>query len=356
MTARPRLVVVCAGATATLGSAGVAASPTVLLLAVSVVLAGAGAGFATPGLVTLIERNLAPARQENAQTIVNAGTGAGIVVAGILMLLTIDQWRLGWAAMAAMVALAAVAPLRSDLSAHQDGVTDRPPRVQARALAPLARPIAAAALAGASSAAIWTFGRTVMAASRTGEETYSIVAWMVLGAFGVLGAAAGKIVQAWSLRTAWNLTVVTMAGATIVLGAAPGAPLAAYVSVALFGAGYTAVCGVLIIWAARVVPDRASEGTAALFIALAIGQAVGAVLLGVLFSPTAPALSFTVAGVLGILAVLPAMKRRPEAPSPRAAGTSGPRALKTTRASTNVFGTTGSVASTATVDRGDTRP
>ena len=317
LAARPRLVVVCAGATAALGSAGVAVAPHVAVLAMSVVLAGAGAGFATPGLVTLIARNLTPARQENAQTIVNAGTGAGIVVAGLLMLLTAGQWRLGWAAIAGLVVLATVATLRADRSAHQVRATDPPSRVRARDLASLAWPIAAAALAGASSAAIWTFGRTVMAASRTGEEAYSVVAWMVLGAFGVLGAAAGKIVQAWSLRTAWNLTAVAMAGATIVLGAAPGAPLAAYISVAVFAASYTAACGVLIIWATRVVPDRASEGTAVLFIALAIGQAAGSAVLGALFSPTSPALAFTAAGILGVLAVLPAMTRRPEAPSPR---------------------------------------
>jgi predicted MFS family arabinose efflux permease len=318
LAARPRLVVVCAGATAALGSAGVAVAPHVVVLAMSVVLAGAGAGFATPGLVTLIARNLTPARQENAQTIVNAGTGAGIVVAGTLMLLTVGQWRLGWVAIAGLVVLATVATLRADRSAHQVQATDPPSRVRARDLASLARPIAAAALAGASSAAIWTFGRTVMAASRPGEEAYSIVAWMVLGAFGVLGATAGKIVQAWSLRTTWNLTAVAMAGATIVLGAAPGAPLAAYVSVAVFAASYTAACGVLIIWATRAVPDRASEGTAVLFIALAIGQAAGSAVLGVLFSPTSPALAFTAAGILGVLAVLPAlMACRPGALSPR---------------------------------------
>ena len=320
LAARPRLVVVCAGATAALGSMGVAVAPDVVVLAVSVVLAGAGAGFATPGLVTFIERNMAPARQENAQTIVNAGTGAGIVVAGILMLLTVGQWRLGWVAIAALVAMAAVATLRADRAAGRDRAVGQPSQVRARDLAPLALPIAAAVLAGASSAAIWTFGRSVMAASRTGEETYSILAWMVLGAFGVLGAAAGKIVQVWSLRAAWNLTSLAMAGATIVLGVAPGIPFTAYSSVALFGASYTALCGVLIIWAVRIVPDRAAEGTAVLFIALAIGQALGSATLGVLFDHVSPVLAFTVAGILGILAVLPAMKRQ--------AGTSSPTALR----------------------------
>ncbi|KUG62098.1 hypothetical protein AVL61_03220 [Kocuria rosea subsp. polaris] len=316
LSARPRLVVVCAGATAALGSAGVAAAPHGGVLAASVVLAGAGGGFATPGLVALVERNLDPARRERAQTFVNAGTGAGIVAAGVLLLLTVGQWRPGWAAIAGLVALATVATLRADRSAHRARRTDPPARTPYAAR--LLRPVAAAALAGASSAAIWTFGRTVMVDSRAGEETYSVVAWMVLGAFGVLGAAAGRIVQTWTLRTAWNLTTVAMAAATVVLGAAPGAPGAAYVSAAVFGAGYTAVCGVLIVWAARLVPDRAAEGTAVLFIALAVGQAIGSVLLGVLLSSTSPVLAFTVAGVLGVLAVLPAVGRDPGAPRPRA--------------------------------------
>ncbi|MDQ0664496.1 putative MFS family arabinose efflux permease [Arthrobacter ulcerisalmonis] len=315
IAARPTLVVLCAGATAALGSVGVAVAPNVVVLAISVVLAGAGAGFATPGLVTLIERDIVPPLQESAQTIVNAGTGAGIVVAGILMLLTIGQWRLGWLAIAVLVSIAAVATLRADRSAHRGRAADPPPRVRARDLTLLAWPIVAAALAGASSAAIWTFGRTVMDASRPGEESYSIVAWIVLGASGVLGATAGKIVKVWSLRTAWILTSLAMAGATTVLGAAPSAPFAAYTSMALFAASYTALCGVLIIWAVRLVPNRAAEGTAALFIALAIGQAVGSATLGVLFTPDSPGLAFTVAGILGILAVLPAMKSRPDASS-----------------------------------------
>lgn len=320
LEARPRLVVGCAGATATLGSLGVAVAPDVVVLATSVVLAGAGAGFATPGLVTLIERNLAPARQESAQTVVNSGTGAGIVVAGLLLFLTIDQWRLGWGAIAVLAALTTVATLRTDGANHQQQAPAPPPRMRVRDLTPLTRPLTAAALAGASSAAIWTFGRTVMVAARPGEETSSLLAWMVLGAFGVLGATAGRIVQTWSLRIAWTLTSVAMAAATILLGLAPEMPLAAYASAALFGASYTALSGVLIVWAVRVLPGRAAEGTVALFIALAVGQAGGSVVMGLMLHPDSPALAFSTAGIVGILAVLPVMERRSR---PSAASTTG---------------------------------
>lgn len=316
--ARPRLVVACAGATAALGSAGVAAAPNAGVLAAGVVIAGAGAGFATPGLVRLIERNITAARQESAQTIVNAGTGAGIVAAGVLLILTAGQWRLGWAGIAVLSALSAAAVLRSDRSssgpaAGESGTADSPP-LRLGLLAALAKPLAAALLAGASSAAVWTFGRTIIAGSGTGTQMYSVTAWMVLGAFGVLGAFAGRLVQAASLRTAWAGTVLAMAAATFLLGMAPGAPVAAYAAAALFGGGYTAMSGVLIVWAVRAVPDQASAGTVVLFIALAVGQAAGSAVLGALFREDAPALVFTAAAVVGILAVLPAVWSRQKTP------------------------------------------
>lgn len=305
---RPRVVVVCAGATAAIGAAGVAASPNVVLFAVSVVLAGAGAGFATPGLVTLTARNVPEDRRESAQTIVNAGTGAGIVVAGVLMFLTMSQWRLGWVAMAMLITLATVATLLSDDARWEIQARETALQLRRKVLTPLAWPIAAAMLAGASSAAMWTFGREVMEEARPAEESYSIGAWMVLGAFGVLGAAAGRMAQRWTPEFAWNLTVGLMALSAVLLVAAPGTMLAAYTAAGLFGATYTAICGILIIWSSRIIPDRASVGTAILFIALAVGQAVGAVMLGMLMDPEAPFLTFATAGVLGLLAVIPALK------------------------------------------------
>ena len=46
---------------------------------------------------------------------------------------------------------------------------------------------------------------------------------------------------------------------------------------ACFGAGYMCLSGVLILWAREVWPAAAGRGTSVLFVALAVGQAVGAV-------------------------------------------------------------------------------
>lgn len=307
----PRRTVICAGGAATVGSLGVAAAPDLFVLALGVLIAGAGAGFASPGLVALIQRNVAPARQENAQTIVNSGTGVGIVAAGALMLLTVGHWRWAWLTIAVVALLATAATLRTDEGTARPQVSDpSPPRTPARAseLGALTWPTFAAALAGISSAAVWTFGPSIMASAQPSADSYATSAWMVLGAFGILGAAAGKIVQTWSLQTAWTITCVAMSAATILLGLRPGAPVLAYIAVAVFGATYTAMSGVLIVWAVRVTPGRAAEGTIILFIALAVGQALGSATFGLLQGFAPHGVVFTLAGAVGLLSLTPAMK------------------------------------------------
>ncbi|MBF4994486.1 MFS transporter [Arthrobacter gandavensis] len=306
---RPRLVVLLAGTTAALGSAGVALAPNAAVLAGAVVLAGAGAGFATPGLVSLIESNVEARRQENAQAIVNSGTGAGLVAAGVLLILVAGQWRLGWAVIAVVVILATAATLASDRKAvrpEQKKPAPRMPGLVEPAL--LRRPLIAAGLAGASSAAVWTFGRTVLAAGSEGE-LHSIAAWMMLGGFGMLGAAAGSIVQAWSLRTAWTTTALLMSGGTLLLPAGQAVPAAGYASAAVFGASYIALSGVLIVWAVRTVPEQGAPGTVFLFIALAVGQAAGSVGLGAVLQPQAPLPAFGLAAAVGLLAIAPVWLR-----------------------------------------------
>jgi predicted MFS family arabinose efflux permease len=318
MGAYPRLIVVCAGGTAALGSAGVATSPDALVLALSVNIAGAGAGFASPGLVALIERNVPSARQENAQTIVNSGTGAGIAVAGVLMFLTHGHWRVGWLVITIVVLLSTVAVLHADASASSGRVRASPSRTPVRIgdLARLRWPTIAAGVAGASSAAVWTFGPSLMASARSSGDSYTTIAWMALGAFGVLGATAGKIVQTWSLPVAWSVTCAAMAAATVLLGMAPGSLVLAYAAVAAFGAAYTAMSGVLIVWAVRVTSEHQPEGTVALFVALAVGQALGSAGLGILQGFASPAVTFALAGIAGIVALLPATAASAHRPVP----------------------------------------
>ncbi|WP_413316719.1 MFS transporter [Agrococcus sp. 1P02AA] len=323
---RPRWGVAAAGASAAAGAAGIALAQSPLALAASVILAGAGAGFASPALVALVQRASAAEHEERAQTTVNAGTGVGIVAAALLLVLAGEQWRAAWGAVALLATAAAVAVLLADRRSVAAPPAEREPREGAR-LRPLVAPIIAALLAGASSAAIWTFGSTLLTDAAPLGPSTPVLAWAILGASGAAGAWAARLVQAWSLRAAWATTSLTMVAATLALGLVPGlaphagalAGAATLLGAAAFGAGYTALSGVLIVWATRLDPARAAQGTVVLFVALAVGQSSGAAAIGALLEPLTAAAAFAVAGALGVAAVLPVLR------SAGAAGSTTPR-------------------------------
>ncbi len=109
-----RTLVVLAGTTAALGSAGMAVAASTTALAPAAVLASAAAGLASPALVRIVQRGVHPAAVDRAQTVVNAGTGPGLVLAGLLALLLVPQWRLAWWAAAAVSLITAAAVLLLD--------------------------------------------------------------------------------------------------------------------------------------------------------------------------------------------------------------------------------------------------
>lgn len=307
----PRLLVVCAGASASAGALTVATAPSTAVLGIGVVVAGTGAGFATPGTVGLISRIIGEAKREGAQTTVNSGTGVGLVAAGLLLATTTENWRTGWTIIAITTALATVATLTSARAGHPHhtsrfGEPAADAHVRPHDLLALRRVVAIALCSGAGSAAVWTFGRSALDAASpsffTGQS-YSVTAWILLGAMSVAGALAARLVQRWSLSRAWSLTNLAMLVGTAGVGVDPGHPVIAFAAVSLFGASYTAMTGVLIVWAMRLTPRSAAAGTVVLFVALALGQAVGAWLLGALQDFSSAPVMFFAAATIGAVAI-----------------------------------------------------
>ncbi len=100
---------------------------------------------------------------------------------------------------------------------------------------------------------------------------------------------------------------MSIAAVTLALGLWPTHSVAVYVAGAVFGGSYIALTGVLIIWASQVAPGQEAAGTAALFITLAAGRAVGAFLFGVLLELSNPTPVFVLAAALASCSAVPAM-------------------------------------------------
>ncbi|TGO04462.1 MFS transporter [Serinibacter arcticus] len=275
----PRAVLWLAAGLAAGGAGVVAVAGSPWVMASGVLVAGGAAGAASPALVAAVAAGVPVARAARAQSVVNAGTGLGVVAVGAAVLAAPHLWRPVWvaAAVAALVAAAVVDrrtpwPARSrpgaDLRTDRDGA------------APLRGAVTAALLAGAGSAAVWTFGRDLVTTAGGLSERTTAALWVLLGAAAVLGAASGDVVRVLGLPWAWTLTAALSGAATAALVLVPDRTVVAALSAAVFGGAYTALSGVLISWAAQLRPDGAGAATAVLFTALTAGQAAGAAVAG----------------------------------------------------------------------------
>lgn len=301
-----RALVLTATFAASAGALGMALAPGTVVFAVFAIASSAGAGLASPALVAVLQRNASTARSARAQTMVNAGTGPGVIAAGLLALTLAPEWRAAWgiaAILAAALGALVVATDRNDAGAVHEprGFPTRSWFTAHR------RVLAAAALLGAGSAAIWTYGRSFLLDSGS-EPLASMLAWIALGTGATAVIATAGRMGRLPPRFAWMITSGTVAVASAAVIAAPVGAVVAFAAFAAFGWGYTAASGVLISWTAQIDPPRAPAGTALLFVMLILGQAVGAAVAGALIPPVGYPAAFLTAALVSAAALLPAWR------------------------------------------------
>ena len=319
----PRFMVAAAGGTAVVGMMLIAAAPSVPLLAAGVLIAGSSTGLASPPMAEAVSRVFAGSRQDRANTLINSGTSVGVALSGPIALVAADQWRLAWAAFAAvgLVVLAwnhAVMPAgdSNGVEESSEEVGERQEVVE-EAVKPATDPegpqritfgwlvgrkslplFAASVGLGLASAAYWTFSRDLVVQAgdlgRIGSTTF----WVVLGVSGLLGGAAGDLVGRFGLGLVLRGALLAMAVSIGMLAAAPGILPVAYPSAAVFGATYIMLTGILLVWSVRVFRDRPSAGLGAAFLLIAAGQILGSYLAGVLVGASGLQITFAIfAGV-----------------------------------------------------------
>ena len=93
---RARLALWSAGVGAAVGALVVAAAGSTPVLAIGALVAGSGAGAASPALVAAVARTVPPPAEPRSQTVVNSGTGAGVVAGSLVVLAWPAEWRSAW--------------------------------------------------------------------------------------------------------------------------------------------------------------------------------------------------------------------------------------------------------------------
>jgi predicted MFS family arabinose efflux permease len=83
----------------------------------------------------------------------------------------------------------------------------------------------------------------------------------------------------------------------------------AALALACFGSAFVALSGVLLAWGAQRTPAAAAAAAAILFIGLTVGQAVGAVVLGVVTEAAGASTAFLAASALLVISAVGAEGR-----------------------------------------------
>lgn len=302
-----RLVAVAAGVLASAGTGIIAVAGDPGILALGVAVAGSSTGVASPPLAHAVARRVDTPRRDRVQTLVNSGTGLGVLVSGPVALLVDDRWRLAWAAFAVIclavtVWTAIVVPSARDDRRRDRARSSRLPRGAARLLV-------AAAVLGIATAAVWTFGQELLRDAGGQDAGQAAWAWIALGACGLLGAAAGDLVARMGLGASWRALLVASAAATATLALATGSVAATLIASGVFGAVYIALTGILLVWSTRVFSERPSSGVGLVFLALALGQAVGSPVLGAIADASDLRIAFVAAAVITVAGLLATPRR-----------------------------------------------
>lgn len=317
-----RTVAVSAGILATAGTAVIGVAPNAAVLALGVVIAGSSTGVASPPLAHAVSATVAERRHDRVQTVINSGTGLGVLASGPVALLVQDQWRVAWLAFAFICAVVTVW-----VAVVVPGLPDRQPRSAPaqptfRTLFPdpllavgAPRLLFAAMVLGVASSATWTFGRDLLGTVGGYDHNAAAMIWIALGACGLFGAAAGDVAERIGMRGAWPAMTLLLALSTGFLALAPGIIAIAASAAAAFGAAYIALTGLLLIWGTRVYSRQPAAGVGLAFLMIALGQALGAPLIGLVVDRASLSVAFWVAAALALLGatVRPGAPGRPRA-------------------------------------------
>jgi len=268
----PRAVAAVAGLSAATGCVGLLMAQSAVAFTAAAFVAGSGAGLASPALVPLLDRAVPTRWAGTAQAAVNSGTGIGLVLSGGLGLASTSAgtpWVFtAFACVASGSAVALLAPAMSvPVRRHDTTVLT--------GLEPLVVPLALAMGAGGISAYVWTYGPSVLVEKSLVSPGHTGWLWLTVGLGGLAGLLTSQLVERVGPLPAFALSAAGISAATAGV-ALTTSSLVAVFSLALFGSCYMALSSTLILWARHLRASDSGNATAWLFLALALGQAMGA--------------------------------------------------------------------------------
>jgi predicted MFS family arabinose efflux permease len=297
---------------AAVGLIAIARAPNVEVLALGVLICGISTGLSSPILAEVVHAFVRRDVRGRVNAAINASTSVGVLAAPLAMFWWAEAWRPAYTVFGVLAVVAVVAALiqlpapRGRIRRQQSAAApvDRPSRGQ---WLDIGRMSALAATMGFVSALYWVFAPdfAVQAGGLSAQGTAWL--WLAVGIGGLLGIAAGDLVDRLGHATSHALALALLAASLTLLAAAPGNLALAGLSAAAFGAAYMTLTGLYLVGSTRIMADHPAIGPVAPFLAISCGQIVGSPAGGWLIAHYAYGTAFAAFAAIGLGAALAAL-------------------------------------------------
>ncbi|WP_136605669.1 MFS transporter [Paenibacillus dokdonensis] len=277
----PKSILMAAGLSSIIGLGIISISPNSVVLGSGIFLAGLSTGLSSPPYANIVSTNVETRLQNQANSWINSGTSIGTAFTGAIAILMTNSWRetyLIFMVIVIFVLFINYKVLPKQQVSEKKAIVGFSKKEWRHSI----QLIIASLLIGISCSAYWTFSKDFILNLDNVPTSLGEWFWVIIGLAGLLGGTSGAFIDKFGLMSAYRISILVLSTSSLILGIYPDNNIIWFLSPVLFGSSYIFMTGVLLVWGISVFKTNPSFGLGVPFLILALGQAVGAILSGVI--------------------------------------------------------------------------